>query len=369
MKLRKVNYKEFSNNPNQNYWELSGLNLDKQALIAGKNATGKTRVVNLIKSLAQVIINPAHNIKNGEWDVTFETLDSRELNYQLDLVDGIVQKEMVSVDKKIKLDRSSNQTKIFSATQSKHLTIEPPGDKLVLHIRRDKAEYPFFEELYEWANNTRGYRFGKYDPSLIAIPGDPKGLLEGLENTPSVLEKLSPTSIKEVIADFNQLGYEVEGVKLDIAPNTPFNVKFIYLQEKGIAHPILQSRISSGMFRAFALLIILRYLTESNGMSSTVLVDDLGEGLDYERSAQLAKIVFEKMNKSNLQFIATTNDRFLMNAVDIRNWNVLLRDANKVKAINYANSKKIFDEFKLTGLSNFDLFSSNYLVENGKQTN
>lgn len=366
MKLKKVNYKEFSNNPSQNYWELSGLNLDDQTLIVGKNATGKTRVVNLIKSLAQVIINPAHNIKNGEWDVTFETLDGKELNYQLDLVDGIVQKEMVLFDKKIKLDRTSNQTKIFSATQNKDLTIEPPDDKLVLHIRRDKAEHPFLEELYEWANHTRGYKFGKYDPSLIAIPGDPKGLLEGLETTPSVLEKLSQTSISEVIADFNQLGYEVEGVKLDIVPNTPFNVKFIYLQEKGIAHPILQSHISSGMFRAFALLVILRFLTESNGMSSTVLVDDLGEGLDYERSAKLTKIVFEKMNKSNLQLIATTNDRFLMNSVDIKNWNILLRETNKVTAVNYSNNKKMFDEFKLTGLSNFDFFSSDYLTQNGK---
>lgn len=369
MKLKKVNYKEFSNNPDHNYWELSGLSLGNQTLIVGKNATGKTRAVNLIMSLAQIMRNPAHNFKNGEWDVKFETSNDKELNYQLDLIDGIIQKEVLLIDKKIKLDRSPNQTKIFSVAQNKDLVIEPPNDKLVLHIRRDRAEHPFLEELYEWANHTRGYRFGKYDPSLIAIPGDPKQLLEGLENIPSVLEKLSPTSIKEVISDFNQLGYEVEGAKLDVVLVTPFNVKFVFLQEKGIVHPIQQNQISSGMFRAFALLVILRYLTESNGASSTVLVDDLGEGLDYERSTQLAKIVFEKVNKSNLQFIATTNDRFLMNAVDIRNWNVLLRDANKVKAINYTNNKKIFDQFKLTGLINFDLFSSNYLVENYKLPN
>ena len=366
MKLRKVNYKEFSNNPKQNYWELLGLSLGNQSLIVGKNATGKTRVVNLIISLAQLIRNPASSLKNGEWNVAFETSDNNELNYQVDLVDGIIQKEVVSIDKKIKLDRSPNQTKIFSATQDKDLVIEPPNDKLVLHIRRDKAEHPFLEELSEWANHTRGYKFGKYDPSLIAIPGDPKHLLEGLETIPSVLEKLNPTSIKEVISDFNQLGYEVEEAKLDVVPGTPFNVQFIFLQEKGIVHPILQSYISSGMFRAFALLVILRYLTESNGRSSTVLVDDLGEGLDYERSTQLAKIVFEKMNKNNLQFIATTNDRFLMNSVDIKNWNILLRETNKVTAVNYPNNKKLFDEFKLTGLSNFDLFSSDYLTQNGK---
>lgn len=369
MKLKKVSYKEFSNNPDKNYWELSGLDLGNQTLIVGKNATGKTRVVNLIVGLSKVIQNPASNIKNGEWDVTFETVDGKELNYQLDLINGIAQKERVVVDKKIKLDRSPNLTKIFSATQNKDLIIEPPDDKLVLHIRRDKAEHPFLEELYEWANHTRGYRFGKYDPSLIAIPGDPKGLLENLETTPSILEKLSKTAVSEVIDDFNQLGYEVERVKLDTVKDAPLNIKFVYIQEKGIVHPILQMHISSGMFRAFALLVILRYLMEeSNGALSTVLVDDLGEGLDYDRSTQLAKIVFEKMSKNNLQLIAATNDRFLMNAVDIKNWNILLREVNKAKAVNYSNNKKLFDEFKLTGLSNFDLFSSDFLTQNGKQS-
>lgn len=109
-------------------------------------------------------------------------------------------------------------------------------------------------------------------------------------------------------------------------------------------------------------------MEESNGTLSTVLVDDLGEGLDYDRSTQLAKIVFEKMSKNNLQLIAATNDRFLMNAVDIKDWNILLREANKVKAINYSNNRKLFDEFKLTGLSNFDLFSSDFLTQNGKQS-
>ena len=46
------------------------------------------------------------------------------------------------------------------------------------------------------------------------------------------------------------------------------------------------------------------------------------------------------MGKNKIQFITTTNDRFLMNAVDIEKWNILIRENEKVKALNYTNSKK-----------------------------
>ena len=50
-----------------------------------------------------------------------------------------------------------------------------------------------------------------------------------------------------------------------------------------------------------------------------------------------------------------------MNSVPIEYWNILKREGTTVSAYNYKNNKKSFDEFKLTGLSNFDIFSSNIL--------
>lgn len=368
IRLKSINYKEFQNDPKHNSWELKDLLLTRQNLIVGKNAVGKTRVVSLIISLTKIIRDPAFVLKNGEWDICFKTTENKDFIYQVNLIDGKVKSEKIVLDGVEKLDRNSSSTKIYSEVKPGFINIEPPDDKLVLHIRRDKKEHPFLEYLYEWALHVNGYRFGKFDPSSVVVPGGVINLLDSLDTVPFVMEKLSKASVEKVLKDFNSIGYEIESAKLGPVQGLPLKVKLIFFREKGIKHPILQTQISSGMFRAFALLVILRYLSEeAKDVASTILIDDLCEGLDYDRSTQFAKLIFEKTDLKNVQLIATTNDRFLMNVVDIKNWNLLVRDKNIISSLNYSNSKKVFDEFKLTGLSNFDLFSSDYLAENGKQ--
>ena len=56
----------------------------------------------------------------------------------------------------------------------------------------------------------------------------------------------------------------------------------------------------------------------------------------------------------------STNDSFIMNAVDIENWAVIMREGNKISLYNYENSREIFEEFKFTGLNNFDFYASEF---------
>jgi hypothetical protein len=49
-----------------------------------------------------------------------------------------------------------------------------------------------------------------------------------------------------------------------------------------------------------------------------------------------------------------------MNAVDIKNWAILNRDGNKISLYNYENSREIFEDFKFTGLNNFDFLASEF---------
>jgi hypothetical protein len=114
--------------------------------------------------------------------------------------------------------------------------------------------------------------------------------------------------------------------------------------------------MSQGMYRAIALLIIVEKFI-ANIENCTILIDDLGEGLDFERSKKLTKLLFEKTKDRNMQLIIASNDRFLINTVDIKKINFLERTGHFVKAYNYENSKELFDEFQLTGLNNFDFFS------------
>ena len=98
---------------------------------------------------------------------------------------------------------------------------------------------------------------------------------------------------------------------------------------------------------------------EGNGMLSSIA------SIDFERSAALIKILIEKAKRSSVQLIMTTNDRFVMNNVDLEYWCVVERLQRGCKIHNYRNSKEAFDEFELTGLSNFDFFAGDFLEAHG----
>jgi hypothetical protein len=88
-----------------------------------------------------------------------------------------------------------------------------------------------------------------------------------------------------------------------------------------------------------------------------MLIDDIGEGLDFERSEKLIKVIVGRGAK-NLQILMSTNDRFVMNAVDLAFWRIVDRKGSRVKIWDEDNDAKRFGGFKYTGLSNFDFFAS-----------
>src|SRR5439155_13458213 len=109
-----------------------------------------------------------------------------------------------------------------------------------------------------------------------------------------------------------------------------------------------QVSMSQGMFRAFSVITQLNYCVMS-GTSACILVDDIGEGLDYDRSCQLIDLLREKCYQSSVQLIMSTNDRFVMNKVPLEEWCYLIRRGNRVRVLNYKNCREAFERFKVTG--------------------
>ena len=72
-------------------------------------------------------------------------------------------------------------------------------------------------------------------------------------------------------------------------------------------------------------------------------------------------MLFKLCEENNIQLIATSNDSFLMDVIDIDCWNVLHRKGKVVSSINIVNNPKLFEDFRYTGLSRFDFFSSDYI--------
>lgn len=357
MRLYKLNYRQNFGSNEKNPWEIKDLILRDQNLIIGRNATGKTRTVHVINNFAKVIMGKVST--NGHWSAEF--FKGKDIFFiELLIEGGIVKKEEIKINNDFKLKRNS-KAQIFSEKEKNFTNINPPQNELVLR-KRDVKDYPFLEDLFHWASNVKGYLFGDTNPQKILVPSNEADRLISLDTAPTVLAEMSEVSIQKVIDDFNQIGYGVESAKSSKVQHEMLNLKMIEIKEKNLTFNTGQFELSQGMFRAFALLVMIQYILDSGKEDITILVDDLGEGLDYERSIKFTKLVFEKTKAENLQLIATTNDEYAADSVELENINVLERDGSTVRSYNYENSKEGFDEFKSTGLGNFDLFSSNFLL-------
>lgn len=359
MRLKALSYRENYSKTNLNPWELEDLSLGERILIVGRNATGKSRIINIIHNLAR-LVQSQQVVFNGEWSASFNNEQNQELKFLVQCEDGKVTAEKISVDGVDKLERNLHSSKIYSEANSRWQEISPPNDRLILHVRRDQNEFPFLEDLVSWASGVRGFGFANTSPTLIEIPGNPFHLTS-LNAVPSALDKLSESQLKKVLKQLEAMGYVIENASTSLIEGLPPHLKMVYLKEQGISYPLKQFEISQGMFRAFALLTIIEFLRYEGGVKS-ILVDDFGEGLDFERSKKLAEIVFEDVRESKIQLVVTSNDSFLMNAVPLTDLTICYRSNHKVKCLNYSTSKEKFDEWKQLGLNNFDLFTSNFLL-------
>ena len=133
----------------------------------------------------------------------------------------------------------------------------------------------------------------------------------------------------------------------------------VFTTEAGLEKQVTQRDMSQGMFRAFSVLVQLNYYILC-GQKGFVIIDDIGEGLDFARAKLLVALLIRKASASGIQLIMSTNDSFIMNAVDIEHWAVIMREGNKISLFNYENSREIFEEFKFTGLNNFDFYASEF---------
>jgi len=314
------------------------------------------------------MINHETELMGGKWEVTFKDEGSLiEYNFEIDHLKRII-KEEILIDKFYVLKRNIEENKIYSSLTEEFQEFYPPINLLTIHSRRDSKEYPFLEIISDLAKNVFGFKFNNMNPRFYK--SEPQHF-DGLTSFDSIFtlirfikEKGEDTLkfyLKTCCNDLNQVGYRIKDIIFEQS-DLDSSRDIINIFEGGFEFSYPHFMTSQGMFRSLTLILFTNYLLIEH-LNSTILIDDFGEGLDYERATKLGKLIYDKIaEEPKIQFIASSNDSFLMDIIDINFWNILHREGGKVKAYNYENSKEKFEEFRFTGLSNFDLFSSNYLL-------
>lgn len=358
MKLKSLLYKEEN-------WSLENIQFEDVCLIVGKNSTGKSKTLEAIDGLGKTLLQKQTLYTNQGWEISFIDNENDDIIYNFREYydqdsDKVVILENIRIGNNNVLTRKSSESaSIFNFLDNKEETIYPPSNKLVIHTNRDLKKYPFLEKIIDWAEQSYGFKFGNISPDK---PFDEQRyeLLLPAGEIPELFSQLDETSREKVKKSINSIGFLIE--RIDLVDFVSDKQKFLRIKEQKITDDIYLHWLSQGLFRCLSLLIFLEYLIAKK-KPATVIIDDLCEGLDYDRATKLGKLVFEKCLQNNIQLIATSNDAFIMEAVDLKYWNVLQRDGSVVTSLNAQNHPDLFNSFKFTGLSNFDFFASDYIAQ------
>jgi energy-coupling factor transporter ATP-binding protein EcfA2 len=377
MKLEKLIYSQFEGEMRE--WKLEPIELEEINLLVGRNSSGKTKTLNVIRGLGQLVAGEIQaTFKSGKYHAFFN-LNGKKLEYLLTYENAKIIKEIFDMDGKRLLERGIGGVgTLWAEREKKDIQFQTPETQLACIARRDSIQHPFFESLFEWGKSVYHYSFGselgrnqlgirqKEIPTID--PKDPNHVLRIFRRGQ---ETLGAPFIEAIKNAMTQIGYEIE----DVGLMTPVSIVVtfggqaeppvgLYVKEKDLNSITDQFDMSQGMFRTLSIIIQIIY-AQMAAVPSCIIIDDIGEGLDFERSCALLDLLVKRTTESHVQLIMATNDRFIMNKVPLQAWTVLQRDASNVHVFNYKNSKSVFDEFAVTGLNNFDFFSMDF-VKQGK---
>jgi AAA domain, putative AbiEii toxin, Type IV TA system len=257
------------------------------------------------------------------------------------------------------------------------LDFQTPESELAAVNRRDSLQHPYFETLYSWGMGVRHFQFGTSlgkDRLLYLIKDkpsafDPRNTAEVISIFRRGLDQFGNDFTDGIVSDMAAIGYKLTeiGVKplesVTVTVEPPIlsgELVGLYVKEHDLSGVTDQVDMSQGMFRALSVIIHLNY-SERSEQPSCILIDDVGEGLDFDRSCALIDLLMQKAQHGGVQLIMSTNDRFVMNRVPLQFWSIIHRDRNVCRFFNYENSRDKFEAFKLTGMNNFDFFATDFV--------
>lgn len=353
----------------QNEWVLSGKDdgsvyFSNTNLIVGKNAAGKTRTLTVISEMANILSlkGGVNRFKHSDWECDLTLKEKDDIySYRISVKDKAIEDEALSINGIEKYNRKAGR--IFSEQNKDFVAVTLSNDEFVVSLREKEEDFPYLSGLYEWGIALKRFTFtDQFDKDHLLTKSEL-----------NAFEKLKPENTIQLFHEGEGLFHEkfTDAIKADMG-RLNYSTSIIALEEcdKGIGISVkedelyettMQNDMSQGMFRALSFIINLNYALLMKE-SVCLLVDDLGEGLDFSRSKSLIDLLIRKINDSDIQMFITTNDRYVMNSIPIKYWSILDRGAKSSVFYNYRNSKDIFDDFKYTGLNNFDFLVSDFYL-------
>ena len=157
MRLKSLEYSEHEGAPEE--WTLRGFTPGNANLLVGKNASGKSSILNVIYSATQTIAG-GRLPRNWNFSLIFDN-GVQETKYEQKIRNNKVVVELFMVGNETKLNRGEEgKGEIYAEKEGKLIEFQTPENQLAVVTRRDTLQHPFFEPLHQWAASLYYYEFG-----------------------------------------------------------------------------------------------------------------------------------------------------------------------------------------------------------------
>lgn len=371
MSLKSLSYSEYEGEPR--HWKLDDCEFAQINLVVGRNATGKSRLISVASGLCKLLAGQQLEIFDSGTYRAEICIDAKTYVVSLQFANRQVVNETLDVDGVRRLTRIADGSgEIYYQKQGQSIAFQIAPTVIAIQQRRDELQHPFVADLAKWAEGCQTYLFAAaFGTTLVGLSSlnasiaQPDGPSNGelVTTYTRAFTKYTEPFDQAILRDMKALGYDLLDVgavdmrQLGVPLALPEPIIGMFVIERDLGFKLPQMAMSQGMYRALALVVHLN-VAAFDGKRTLVLVDDIGEGLDYERSIGLVDLLLRHSKEAGLQAIMTSNDRFIMNRVPLENWSLLRRQGSTVRSYTVRNSPKEFADFKYLGLSNFDLFTS-----------
>jgi len=348
-------------------WDGNPVHFENINLIVGKNAAGKSRTLAIMKDISALLSENAKiaSIPYDCYKYEIRWLDNgNSFDYYLEVDNHTVKEEKLSVNEKDYLIRSEKL--IFSEQTGSMEAFDIKPTVLAVTLSSN-AGYPYLKKMKDWGKSLKQGPFtNQIEKNYILDDLEQLESFDELTSTSPIYllhafwtgKRLYGNSFVDVVkANMKNMNYPIE--MIDILEGA---VGYgLYVKEDELEEATSQIEMSQGMYRTLSFIIHLNLALQSK-ISACVLVDDLGEGLDFDRSKLLIDLLIKQINNSDIQMFITTNDRYIMNKMPLKYWSIIERYPKKSVFYNYQNSKSTFEDFKYTGLNNFDFLATDFYL-------
>lgn len=317
-------------------------------LLVGTSGSGKSRLLNTIFNLACFAFRENESLSNGLWDVVFcET--GMKFHWKIEIDNKKVKSEylwIISEDQEedLLVERIGEEKFLYKGKELPKLTRE----KVSLVLLSEEKDISiarngfgkFYRKRFSEDDLTKTNNLGAFTEEMLAKSFNP-GDLDNYYNHPLnlklyIIEKYKPLVFGKLLEFYRNIFPFVADIEVVTKSSI---VPLVFIREAGGANYSFDEA-SSGMKKV--LLLLLDILTMKP--ESVYLIDEYENSLGVNAIDFLPEFIGEY--GKNMQFILTSHHPYVINSINLENWYVFGRNANKVKIMHGDDVTKRYGKSK-----------------------